>query len=483
MIKKAIRTGMMLLICIGILIFAMNVIMVKAAADIPYSLSVGEIDIIDNSKLTGNMPVGVNYDSSTNTLTLNNYNGSTTNEINRFINCNGDLNIRLVGTNLFSGDARYGIEVYGNLNIMGEGLLTLDMSRGKNVLGGIKAQKKLYIESTTVNIIGSNVGNEGYFYGISLSPWSNYYEGINDACVKLENATVSISNVVNAVNPEILNIGIDSQDADLQFINSKVNIQLTRGYTWGFLTGLYKEDEEKCYGGKLSIDDKSWITFEGIESRGSEEATYATYFYIDNINAKYLYTGSSAPGALTSKMNALSSHDWIDERTECMNTYLEVSPHKWDDGIVIKNATSTNTGEKKYVCTECGETKIVTIPKLKNSTTNSQQTTTKAPIKTIKTTKKISKPAKVQGLSLKIKKPKKVRLTWKKVSGANGYKIQYAGNKKLKSATTKFTSKTTYITKKLKKKKTYYFRVRAYKLNGRKKVYGSWSKVKKIKVK
>lgn len=42
--------------------------------------------------------------------------------------------------------------------------------------------------------------------------------------------------------------------------------------------------------------------------------------------------------------------------------------------------------------------------------------------------------------------------------------------------------KTKFIIKKLKKKKTYYFRVRAYKLN-RKKVYGKWSKIKKVKIK
>ena len=39
------------------------------------------------------------------------------------------------------------------------------------------------------------------------------------------------------------------------------------------------------------------------------------------------------------------------------------------------------------------------------------------------------------------------------------------------------------IVKKLKKKKTYSFRVRAYKLGNNVKVYGSWSKVKKVKIK
>ena len=72
---------------------------------------------------------------------------------------------------------------------------------------------------------------------------------------------------------------------------------------------------------------------------------------------------------------------------------------------------------------------------------------------------------------------------WSKVKGAKGYQLQYALNKKFKKKKSIQTKKTKYIIKKLKKKKTYYIRVRAYKMNGKKKVYGKWSKVKKVKVK
>ncbi|MCI9536790.1 MAG: hypothetical protein HFG35_00675, partial [Eubacterium sp.] len=47
----------------------------------------------------------------------------------------------------------------------------------------------------------------------------------------------------------------------------------------------------------------------------------------------------------------------------------------------------------------------------------------------------------------------------------------------------KLVSKNKAVIKKLKKKKTYYFRVRAYRLEGTKKVYGAWSNMKKIKIK
>ena len=97
---------------------------------------------------------------------------------------------------------------------------------------------------------------------------------------------------------------------------------------------------------------------------------------------------------------------------------------------------------------------------------------------------KVTAPEGVKKLTAKNNKKKAVALSWKKVSGAKGYQIQYAFNKKFtKKKKSRLTKKRKFTVKKLKKKKTYYFRVRAYKLNGNKKVYGKWSKVKKIKVK
>ena len=91
--------------------------------------------------------------------------------------------------------------------------------------------------------------------------------------------------------------------------------------------------------------------------------------------------------------------------------------------------------------------------------------------------------SKIKGVVAKNQKKCKVKVTWKKVSNSLGYQIQYATNKKFKKKKSIQTKKTKYTIKKLKKKKTYYIRVRAYKMNGKKKVYGKWSKVKKVKVK
>lgn len=80
---------------------------------------------------------------------------------------------------------------------------------------------------------------------------------------------------------------------------------------------------------------------------------------------------------------------------------------------------------------------------------------------------------------------KEVKLTWKKVKNADGYVIYMkTGSRKYKAVKTITKEKTTsYIKRKLKKGKTYYFKVRAYKKVGGEKLYGSYSAVKKVKVK
>ena len=80
---------------------------------------------------------------------------------------------------------------------------------------------------------------------------------------------------------------------------------------------------------------------------------------------------------------------------------------------------------------------------------------------------------------------KKVTVRWKAVSGAKGYQIVVAknkkGTKKAKTYTVKGASKVKKVVKKLKKGK-YYVKVRAYKTYKGNTVYGKFSKVKRVKV-
>lgn len=105
--------------------------------------------------------------------------------------------------------------------------------------------------------------------------------------------------------------------------------------------------------------------------------------------------------------------------------------------------------------------------------------TVQAPVQTV------TKPAKVKGLKA-VSKKGKVTLTWKKVKNANGYYVMRSLKKNKgfkKVATIKKASIVKYVDKKVKKKKTYYYKVCAFSKNGSKKVSGANTKAVKIKIK
>lgn len=104
------------------------------------------------------------------------------------------------------------------------------------------------------------------------------------------------------------------------------------------------------------------------------------------------------------------------------------------------------------------------------------------PVATTAAAKKVTKPKKVKITRAKNIKKRKISLKYKKVKGAKGYQIRWCDNKKFRGYLQKRTTKTSYTLKKLRKKKTYSIKVRAYKLSGKRKVYGAWSKVKRVKV-
>lgn len=95
-------------------------------------------------------------------------------------------------------------------------------------------------------------------------------------------------------------------------------------------------------------------------------------------------------------------------------------------------------------------------------------------------------PKKVAGIKAKAGK-KSMTVSWKKDTKASGYQITYAQKKNFKKGKKNVTiskNKTTKrAIKKLKSKKTYYVKVRAYKKAGSQKLYGAYSAVKKVKVK
>ena len=149
---------------------------------------------------------------------------------------------------------------------------------------------------------------------------------------------------------------------------------------------------------------------------------------------------------------------------------------------MLSGKTFTATENGNYVARfQDNETKMYyMVPFTVTGIVAKTSTGTTTGTKTNTSTSKVSKPGKPTIKSVKNLKGKKVKVVLKKkVRGATGYQISYSTSKKFKKATTKKFKKTTITLKKLKKKRTYYIRVRAYNTAGN----SSWSKTKKVKIK
>ncbi len=97
---------------------------------------------------------------------------------------------------------------------------------------------------------------------------------------------------------------------------------------------------------------------------------------------------------------------------------------------------------------------------------------------------KPAKPAKAKvKKATKKKSAKKIKVTLKKIKGAKGYQVKVSKKKNGKALCKKNYKKTKFTikSKKFKGKKKLYIKARAFVVNGVSKVYGAWSKAKKVK--
>lgn len=77
----------------------------------------------------------------------------------------------------------------------------------------------------------------------------------------------------------------------------------------------------------------------------------------------------------------------------------------------------------------------------------------------------------------------KINVKLSKIKGTSGFEIVYSLKKNFKKKHIVTCKKNKYTIKKLAGKKTYYVKARAFKKNNKKKIYGSFSKTIKVKVK
>ncbi len=213
-------------------------------------------------------------------------------------------------------------------------------------------------------------------------------------------------------------------------------------------------------------------------------------------------TGTYNPSSTTETTTEKQSETTTKEET---TSKVETTTEKQSE-TTTKEETTTKKQE------ETVSKEQTTTDKLHESTTEQIQVTTKDEIKENQSTKdnnhsdvtttansenlnkeglstggvgngeKYQAPGKVKKLKVKKKSLKKIRLSWKKVSGANGYQVSVKVRKKGKFKVVKTIrkNKNKYIRRKY-RNKIIYVKVRAYKIVAGNKIYGKYSAVKKYK--
>lgn len=316
-------------------------------------------------------------------------------------------------------------------------------------------------------------------------------------------------------------------DTTLSQVSSKSASSLKIGDTISYEM-IIGTDMGKGQSKALLMDDVKWT------SSDEKVATVDTYGKVTRVGfGTVVITATSDSGYTASASLAFTcSHNeteyrGVQERTCTKDGYtgdeyckdcgekiasgsiIKATGHQWDDGYITRPTTAGTDGEKLYTCQTCGTTKTETIPATGDSAKNpnsgnkesgngsnsgnagngsepgagnaggtgnendSNQDT------------KVPSVSKVKSLKATAGS-KKLTITWKKLSGAAGYELQVSTKSNFKGAKIFKISKSKkqYVAKKLKAKKKYYVRVRAYQTykdaNGKtQKAYGKWVKVSK----
>lgn len=260
------------------------------------------------------------------------------------------------------------------------------------------------------------------------------------------------------------------------------------------------------------------LSIEKASSEQSNKGDYAQNAIDGNINTLWhtVYDGSDQKKSITIKLDEpvyLSAFEYVPRqigvngRTRDGILYVSSNGEDWTEAASVTE-WANNTQWKKITLQESVKIQYVKFVTTKNwgngnyasaaminlyedettkvTTTASKKTTERKTTYTNKPTQiTIKAPGRATIKTIK-KGKRKAKLKWKKVSKAKGYMIQYSTSKKFKRSQTKkkYTTKTSLTVKKLKSKKTYYFRIKAYtKGAANKKVYSkNWSKVKKYKI-
>ena len=298
---------------------------------------------------------------------------------------------------------------------------------------------------------------------------------------KVENADVTLGSV--KVTLPTLPEDYDAEYAAEGLTNVSVENGILKYNATGVKPGQYT----------LNVTDKS-----------STYAPFSTSFALTTDNVVAVYNNNAKAPALVAAKD-VQADDFANfvkniQKVSVNGKEYEASGKRAvklinEDGTLVTTADALKAeGTYNIVVTATGYNKTLEFTYTNKSDTTatkpSDATAATKPAATTTATKPAVKPVKkvtVKKQTAKVKAgKKKLTVTWKKDKNVSGYQIKIATKKNFKGAKT-YTVKSykTYkkVIKKLKAKKKYFVKVRAYKTVGKSKVYGAYSAVRSCKVK
>lgn len=309
--------------------------------------------------------------------------------------------------------------------------------------------------------------------GTLMTP-SYKYESDNSLVYVSEDGLITVNDVPNSpayvtvtdekgyAKPAVIKVtGYYDYKSLASLAGDSLNLTITNTYDsfCQSISPVFLEDEN------LYIDPSDYTIT--IDSSGSNPYVFGNTLYYSaytgmkktqSFNLTLTYKGIYTNGKAVSKKIpvTITAEDWV---VNAMNYTPTPAP---SNNPVIPNPSNGNGNG--------------------NGTNGNENVTNPNPNNTTPSVK----PVTVKKTTCSAKNRKgKLKITWKKKSGINGYQVQYSTNKKFKNAKTKTiknvrTTSKTY--KAIKKGKKHYVRVRCYKVVNGKKYYSGWSKVKKVKM-
>lgn len=339
----------------------------------------------------------------------------------------------------------------------------------------------------------SNVGKSYYYASAGVMLWAEAFmdeePGVIAADLKDGDYTLDIE-----ATPDVE--GADAQTLSYKFmVDSQAPKVTAFTFKYGEDTYLYIGASDNHYLSALFIGEKGIVFDDGTketpillkvnkaELKDIESLDLSVYDYANNctettIGKAFASFGkvsakNTSAGKITVQWNKSEETDgyYVYRSTSKSGTYKKIA--------TIKDSNTTSYVDKSGI--SIGKTYYYKIKSfIKEADINGESASIISDFSKAVSAKSVI-PGKVTLSSVKKSSSKSVKLTWKKVTGASGYAI-YRSTKKdgtYKKIKTITSGKTLKYTDNLGKKKTAYYKVKAYYKSGSKKYYGSYSSIKK----